>query len=406
MAKFSFKAIDVDGALFRGYVNASDSSHAVVQLQSRGVIPLRVLPTGASDWRFTLRRRFAHPSSLSEAGRVDLLKRLAALLEGGVAIEDALSILAQRSGRSASQHLVQELLRELREGAHLADAMSHQGDSFPPLVLGMVRAGETSGALSETLARLADYMQRSAASRQAIRSALIYPAILITTATFSILIVLLVVLPSLRPAIAESGGVLPLPTRIAFAASDLLAQYWWLMAALATGLAFTVRHLIADPSLHTRRDALLLRLPIVGSTIRQLEIGRFARTLGVLIEGGVALPVGLALAQPVLANAILAESVAKVTVRLREGEGLADPLSETGEFPELAVQLIRIGEATGRLANMLIQLADIFESEVRRTMERGLSILVPALTIGLGVLVAGIVASVVLALLNVNDFAR
>lgn len=406
MASFTFKAVGADGALLHGSLEATDRDGAVAQLQSRGALPLRVQAAEALPRWAALLRLQDTAYRLPHGARVDLLQRLATLLGSGVPIEDALDILASGQGAKPVRQLVGDLLRQIREGADLADAMAQYGSSFPPIVIGMVRAGETSGALAETLARLADYLLRAETSRQAVRSALIYPAILLVTAGFSMLIVLLVVLPALKPAIIESGGALPLPTQLAFLASDTLLNFWWLLLGVIIVAALLIRHVITDRALRMRRDALLLRLPLVGATIRLAEAGRFTRTLGVLVDGAVSLPVALALAQPVLSNAVLAEAMAQVTLRLREGEGLAEPLARAGCFPELAIQLVRIGEATGKLAAMLIQSADIFDATVRRSIDRAMAVMVPLLTIGLGAMVAGIVASVVMALLSVNDFIK
>jgi general secretion pathway protein F len=406
MASFSYRAVGAQGELLHGELNAADRARAVAQLQARGALPLRVQEAETNKLKARLLRMTGSGSRVPQGALVDMLLRLATLLGGGVPIEDALEMLAQRQGAPSARQLARELLRQLREGTQLADAMEDHGQDIPPIVVGMVRAGEISGALADTLARLAEYMQRSEAARQAVRSALVYPAILLVTASFSILIVLTVVLPALRPAIMDNGGVLPLPTRMAFAASDLIVRFWWVLAILAAGGGLALRYVLTDASLRIRRDTALLRMPVVGNAVRQAEVARFARTLGVLVDGGVALPTALALAQPVISNAVLADAVAQVILRLREGDGLAEPLAQSDRFPDLAIQLVRIGEATGRLGAMLLQLADIFDADVRRTMERGLAVLVPVLTIGLGLMVAGIVASVVLALLNVNDFIK
>jgi general secretion pathway protein F len=284
--------------------------------------------------------------------------------------------------------------------------MATHETSFPPIVVGMVRAGEASGALPATLGRLAEYLHRSETTRQSIRSALIYPTILVLTASGSVLVVLTVVLPALRPSLEDSGAALPLPTQIAFAASGAVQHFWWAIGLAVILCVLCVQHVLTDPATRPRRDQIVLRMPVLGHTVRLAEIARFARTLGALIGGGVALPTALALSHPVLANAVIGEAVAQVATRLREGAGLAEQFAETGVFPALAIQLLRIGEATGRLDTMLVQLADSFDEQVQRTISRCLAILVPVITIGMGAFVAGIIASVMLAVLSINDLAR
>jgi general secretion pathway protein F len=406
MPNFSFRAVGADGTAFSGELEAPDQASLAARLQAQGAVPLRIAPLKPGTLQSLLAKDAFVRQDLSAANRTELIQRLATLLGSGISVEEALAILAERRDAAMLTRLVQDLLRQLRGGAQLADAMAKHPKSFTPIVVGMVRAGEVSGALPATLGRLADYLQRSEATRQTIRSAMIYPAILLATAASSMLVVLTVVLPALKPAIMESNAGLPLPTRLAFGASEMVLHGWWAIALGLAALILTGRHVLRDPTGKPRRDRTLLRLPVIGAAILQAEIARFARTLGVLAGGGVALPVALALAQPVVSNAVLAGAVADVGSRLREGGGLAEPLSRTRIFPDIAIQLVRIGEATGRLDTMLVQLADIFDAQVHRTISRCLSILVPVLTIGIGAMVAGIIASVTLAMLSINDLAK
>jgi general secretion pathway protein F len=248
-----------------------------------------------------------------------------------------------------------------------------------PLVVGMVRAGELSGTLPASLARLADTLRRGEEARQAIRSALIYPAILLAAASGSVVIVFTAVLPALRPVVEAGGATLPLPVRVAFGISDGLAAYGWLLLAAVAAAGFAVHRLLTTPRGRRSRDALLLRLPVIRGAIIRADFARFARTLGTLLAGGVALPSALEAAGRVIGNRLLAD---------------------------MAIQIIRIGEATAQLDRMLLQLAEIMDQDLRRDLARGLALLVPLLTVGLGLMVAGIVASVMLAVLSIDDLAH
>jgi general secretion pathway protein F len=183
-------------------------------------------------------------------------------------------------------------------------------------------------------------------------------------------------------------------------------EAWWALLLVALAVALLARRLLQDPGMRGRLDALMLRAPVLGLALRRAEAGRFARVLAALLSGGVALSTALALAQPVLANRAFADAVSKIAVTVREGGGLAAPLARAGIFPDLAQQMIRIGEATGRLDSMLLRLADLLEIEVQRTLDRSLALLVPGLTLLLGAVVASIIASVMLAVLGVNDLIR
>jgi general secretion pathway protein F len=269
----------------------------------------------------------------------------------------------------------------------------------------MVRAGEASGALDSVLARLAEYLRRSEAARQTVRSALIYPTILAVTALSSVILILTVVLPQLEPLLRDAGPALPPQARLVFGASDLLRRWWWALLAILGAVGYGLWRGWGEPANAVRRDRLLLRLPLLGAAIRQAQTARFTRTLGALVGGGVALPTALALARPVISNHVMADAVTRVASQLREGGGLAEPLARTGVFPDLSIQLIRIGEATGKLDQMLLQQAEIFDEEVRLVLGRALTLLVPVLTVTLGFIVAGIIASVMSAMLSINNLA-
>lgn len=404
MAQFQYKVVASDGSVAYGRLEAADRDAAAARLQSQGNVPLTLEPfEPVTGLRALLSQEIGGAQRGGPKLAADLVGRLALLLEAGVALEPALSLLAGSEGRTSVKDAAAELLRRLRGGAGLSDAMAAYADTFSPLVVAMVRAGEASGALAATLGRLSDHLARAEAVRQSIRSALIYPAVLLATAVGSVLLVLLSVLPQLEPIFAEAGERLPLMTRMAFAASAGLRQFWWVGLAFAA-LSFLIgRRLLADPSVCSRRDAIMLRFPVLGLTIRRAEAARFARVLGTLLSGGITLAPSLMLARPVLGNRTIIEAIERIIGAVRGGSGLAGPLAQANVFPELAVQMIRIGEATGRLDSILLRLADLLDSEVQRTLDRALALLIPILTIGLGGLVAGIIASVMLAVLGIND---
>jgi general secretion pathway protein F len=404
MAHFQYKAVAPDGSVARGELDAPDRAAAAARLQSQGHVPLTLeISRPTTGLRALLSQEIGGGRHRGPKLAADLIGRLALLLEAGVPLEAALALLAGSEGSAAIKELAADILRRLRGGGNLSDAMAAHGEVFQPIIVAMVRAGEASGALASSLSRLADHLARAEAVRQSIRSALIYPAVLLATAAGSVLLVLLVVLPQLEPVFAEAGDRLPLLTRMAFAASAGIRRFWWVLVIIIGSAFLLGRRVLNDPVFCARRDAFLLRLPIVGLTVRRAEAARFARVLGTLVGGGMTLAPSLLLARPVLANRVVIDAIERVIGAVREGGGLAGPLSKAAVFPDLAVQMIRIGEATGRLDSILLRLADLLDFEVQRTINRALALLVPALTICLGGLVAGIIASVMLAVLGIND---
>jgi general secretion pathway protein F len=404
MTNFQYKAMTPDGALVHGHLEAPDRRTAVARLQAQGhlLLKLEIAPP-AAGLRALLSREIGGPRDRGRKVTAELVGRMALLLEAGVALEAALALLAGAEGSIGVRNLAAALLRRLRSGHSLSEAMAAEKDAYPPLVVAMVRAGEAGGTLAATLGRLADHLARAEVVRQSIRSAMIYPAVLLVTALGAVLLVLLVVLPQLEPIFLEAGERLPLLTQLSFLASRFLRGWWWGLFALSILAWLGTWRLLKEPQIRARLDALILQVPILGMTIRRAEAARFVRVLGTLLGGGVALPIALPLARPVLGNQLIGDRVEKVIAAVREGGGLAGPFSHVDALPELAVQMIRIGEATGKLDTMLLRLADLLDIDVRRTIDRALALLVPSLTIGLGALVAGIVASVMLAVLGIND---
>jgi general secretion pathway protein F len=310
------------------------------------------------------------------------------------------------SGSADSKPAIQTLLRQLRAGSRLGEAMSTDPASFPPVVVSMVQAGEAGGSLPATMLRLSAYLQRENDARQALRSALIYPAILLTTAGLSVTLVFTAVLPALRPMIDVPGKTLPIPVQLAFFISDTIQHLWWVFALAALVIVLGLRQALATQSGRLRRDRVLLRLPFIGRAAIHADLARFANTLGTLISGGLAMPAALQAALRVVSNRMIKDRLEKVRIAVQEGASLAEKLAATGIFPDLAVQMVRIGEATGQPDRMLIQLADILDEDLKRDIARALALLVPLLTIVLGVVVAGIVASVMLAVLSINDLTQ
>jgi len=269
----------------------------------------------------------------------------------------------------------------------------------------LVRAGELAGALDEALRRAAEYQERAHLLTESIKSALIYPIILIATAGLSITFILTTVLPEFKPMFAEAGQALPLPTRIVMVAGDLVGSYGWAILLLACLSGFGLKRLLKRPVFRQRWDSGLLRFPVIGGIVLRTEIARFSRTLGTLLASGLPLPAALATTHDVLGNRAMADAVQAMARDLRAGEGLSDLLRRTTLFPGLVVQLVRVGEESGKLEDMLLRQAEIYDREVARTIERLMAALVPGLTIGLGLIVAGIITSILLAILKVNELA-
>lgn len=298
-----------------------------------------------------------------------------------------------------------QLREDVRGGAPLSAAMEARQGVFTRFYLNMIRAGEAGGALDVVLQRLTEFMERSKELRDTVKSALIYPAILVGVSLLSVAILLMWVVPQFSQMFEESGKALPLPTQIVIAAGDGVRNYWWLMVLLAVGAYSWFARQMREPASRFRWDQRLLNLPLVGDLIGKLEVARFSRTLGTLIGNGVTLLAALSIVKETLSNTVMCQALGDVAAQLKEGKGLGKPLMETKLFPKLAVHLVMVGEETGKLQDMLIRIADIYDREVHSTVKRMLALMEPVLILGLGLVIGGIIMSILVAILSVNDLA-
>jgi len=269
----------------------------------------------------------------------------------------------------------------------------------------MVRAGEAGGALDVAMTRLAEFLERSRGVRDSVVSALIYPAILLTVAILSLSLILSVVVPNISQMFADAGEALPWYTQLVIGAGDVVEGYWWLLLMVVVGAALWLRQDYATELGRLRWDRLVLRLPLVGSMVKKIEAARFARSLGTMLGNGVPLLDAVAISRAIVSNVVIARGVERVATSIREGEGVAAPLLREAVFPEMAAKLIRVGEESGHLEGMLMKVADIYEHEVDTGIQRAVSVVAPALVLMLAGLILGIMVSLVVPIVTLNQLA-
>jgi general secretion pathway protein F len=406
MPRFQFSALSAAGERVSGELDGPDADPIVAQLHARALLPIHATERRADARQSGLAQLWPWRRETNVSARDLALfsQQLGRLLKAGLPLDRALDILATVAGRRPGL-LIRRTLDRVRDGASLSEAIAAQRGAFPPSYVSMIRAGEASGALHAVLARVADFLVRTEAMRQRVISASIYPVILLVAAAVSVGLVLTVVLPQFAPMFRDAGARLPATTRLVMAVGDTLQQFWWAILLALLGIVLLWKQLMRRPDIAAWRDRVLLAVPVVGSLITRFEVGRFCRTLGVLLGGGVAAPRALALCGAAVVNLAIAAAIDAAATSFSHGEGLAAPLARTGRFPALSLQLIRIGEETGRLEDMLTEVADIYDQEVQRLLDRLLALLVPAITIGMGLIVALIIAAVMTAIISINDLA-
>ena len=404
MPAFRYRAVSNQGGdVLSGIIEAPTRELAVARLQHAGHLPISAVEVDAGRLfdlgRFSVRRR---RNRISRKELALLTRELATLLQAGLPLEQALQTLSRLNQAAPISRLLNGLLDRLRSGAGLSDALAEQADVFGNLYINMVRAGEASGALDIIIGRLADYLERMGALRDYVAGAMIYPAILLGFSVLSLFILMTFVVPEFVPLFEDAGQDLPWLTQGVFAASSLFRQYWWSALPVAGGALWFMRRGLAEPVFRLRFDTWCLRLPGIGTVIKQLETARLCRTLGTALGNGVPLLAGVGLVREVIGNRRMAAVMDSVQTGLEQGQPMSRPLEASGVYPALATQLIAIGEAGGQLHTALQKVAEIYDREVQTAAKRLLTVLEPVLILGLGALIALIIISVLLAVLSLN----
>jgi general secretion pathway protein F len=401
VAAYRYKALNQKGKTVSGSVQAASMEGAIAQLRHDRLLPIAVTAAGHSPleaWSITARlRRGAARAQLPQA-----IRELATFLQAGLPLDRALAMLAELTDfKPIAGHLI-GIRDRVRTGASMADAMAAD-PLIPHIVVSLARAGEAGGSLASTLSSLADYLLRAQAIREAVVSAMIYPTLLICTGIASTLVIILFVLPQFEPLFQSSGKDIPAMLSLLLGGRSLLVDWWGAILALA-GLGVLAARRIG-PATAERFDAWLLMLPLIGSGVILVQLERFTRSLGTLLANGQELPVALAISRQTLTNRRMAAAMASSLALVREGQSLERTLAHVPRIPSFTLDLVRVGEESGQLGELLLRHADICENRLRHRIDRGLAMLVPAVTIFFGFIVAGLVATMIIAILAINDLA-
>ena len=400
MPEFSYKAIKGTGELVQGTLVAETEPAVLAQLRRMGCMPIHVSAKDGStggSWALLKRR------GTSSSDRLVFARQLATLVRAGVPLDRSLSLCRDLAEKPGLQAVIAATLKELRSGQSLANSLAANPRFFPPLYVAMMRAGEASGTLPAVLDRLVEFEEFSAELRGYLISALIYPMVLMVVGSVAIAFLLGFVVPRFAQIFEEAGKELPLPTQILMDVSQALRDYGWIAAVviIITVLLFT--RWVRTESGRLRWDQWRLKAPLLGDVSLKLEIARFAKTMGTLLNQAVPIISALRLTREVLSNRRVAAAVEPLIQGVKRGQGLAGPLAETRMFPALAVQLMTLGEQTGKLDSMLLELAAIYDREVRVATKRMVALVEPAVILAMGLVVGTIVISTLLAIVSINE---
>jgi len=404
MPLYFYKAVNREGETLEAEREAADEAALLLALQGEGLLPIKIAP--ASSKPFAWLRFGAKKSGVSRKDIALFTHELLTLLQAGLPLDRALVVLLELTETQLSLNaMIAKVLEAVKGGAQLSDALERQTGVFSRFYLNLIRAGEAGGALEQVLERLSDYLDRSRELRETVTTAMIYPAILVTMAAASLLLLLTFVVPQFTEMFESAGKELPLPTQIVVGVASALRDYWWALPLLFMGVASYFRYQMADRDRRYVWDRRLLALPLVGDLIKKITVANFSRTLATLLGNGVTLLTALTIVKDTLNNLVVAEKIDLAVDSLKQGGGLSAPLIESGLFPTLAIQMIKLGEESGHLDQMLDRVASTYDKEVKTAIQRMLALLEPVLIVGLGIMIAGIIISILMAILSVNDLA-
>ncbi|MGZ4970117.1 MAG: type II secretion system F family protein [Methylobacter sp.] len=400
----AYKAVNSLGETEEGVRDAVDEQHLIAALQTEGYIPIRVVPAGAKS--FLGLKVGIKQSKLSQKDIALFTGELATLLESGLPLDKSLLVLMDLTEDNESvTKLIGRVLEKVKGGSTLADALEKQSGIFSKFYLNMIRAGEAGGSLGEVLARLSEYLERSRELKETVSTALIYPAILLIMSLASLFVMLTFVVPQFSEMFESAGKALPVSTQIVVGLAEWLQRYWWVLILAVVFASSYMSLQMADPVKKKVWDGRFLKLPLAGTIILNKETANISRTLGTLLGNGVSILSALVIVRETVDNLVLAAAIQDTEEQLKQGRNMSDALLEKGIFPKMAMQMIKMGEETGRLEEMLLRVATIYDKQLRVSIQRLLALLEPALIISLGLMIAGIIVSILLAILSVNDLA-
>jgi general secretion pathway protein F len=408
MPAFEYSALDASGRKMRGVISAASGVAARTELRRRQLAPLSVeradeaRRAGQAGFSLSALRR---APSMPASARLLMTRQLATLVEAGLPLAEALQVVSAQTAHAASRRILIALRERVLEGERLSAAMAAFPASFPPVYRAMVAAGESSGALGQVLDRLATHLEKSAALSRKVMTALIYPGALAVTAMAVICVLMVAIVPRLAAQFDTMSITLPLLTRAVIALSEFL-QAGWLFLLIALVLAVVVvRLLLRRPAIRARLDRTSLSLPLLGGFLRKLEAARFARTLSVLLAAGTVLPDALRAARKATANTHIGAALDAVTAEVETGRTLSSSLESARFLPALTLHMIAAGERSAALETMLPRAADQLEGELEAASSTALGLLEPAIIIVMGAVVALIVLSILLPILQLNTLA-
>lgn len=410
MALFSYKAIAADGAQQDGSMEANSEAQVIENLNKQGLIPLGVFAASGGSAAASVKK--ARKSSglfggkkVSQPDIMAFTQQLSSMLKAGLPLDRSLGIQLEIIENPPLEKMIGGVQEKVRGGVHFADALDESGQ-FSRFYVNMVRAGEASGSIDGALAKLVEYMQRAKELRGIVISALIYPAILAFVAVLSVIALLLFVVPQFSEMFADMGAELPVLTKVVVAAGAFLENYWWAVLIGFLGLLVVIQYVFTNEKARMWLDRSMLSWPLVGDLVGKVEMARFSRGLGTLLGNGVPLLGSLQIVKNTMSNRVMAKSVGEAADSLKQGESLTKTLLSKKVFPAYALHMLRVGEETGRMEELLSDVADIYDDEVKTSVRQVLALMEPLLILIMAMAIMVILFAVLIPMISMGDLVQ
>lgn len=400
MPSYSYKALKRDGTVVNGNVDAASETHAGRDLRGQGLMVVSI--TSASSGEQADKRAGA---GFSRKQVLSFTSELAVLLRAGLPLDRALKVLIDMSESGSASELLEGVLATVKGGKGLSSALAERPDVFDDFYISMIRSGEASGSLAAVLARLAEQLENSRQVRSNVVSALIYPAILAVVALVSVLVMLGFVVPQFEALFSDMGEALPAVTRMVIAGGEAIKNKGLYLLVLVAVIVWLLRRWLSTPAGKEWLDGRLLKLPILGGVVFKYEVARFARTIGTLVESGVPLIKALGISTSTVGNNYVRRALERISPEVKKGGRISKSMAESEMFSPMVIQMVRVGEESGQLDQMMLELARVYDDEVSAGVKRSLTMLEPVLILGMGGMIGFIIVAILLGILSVNDLA-
>jgi type IV pilus assembly protein PilC len=402
---FEYRARDRAGAVREGHLEASSSAAVVRTLQEKGLVPLRV-----SEFRVTaLNKEIKLPGfgkRVKPKAVAVLSRQLATMVNSGLSLVRALTVLERQTENPVLAGVVAEVRGRVEQGSSLSAALAEHPKIFGYLYVAMIQAGEVSGALDETLLRLAETLEGMVRLRSKVRSAMAYPVVVMSLVVVVVAAMMLFIVPIFDRIYDDLGGVLPFPTHVLMIISSILGKFWWAGALLTILAVVGFRRWIATDNGRHTWDRFKLRVPVFGPVVKKVAISRFARTMAVLSRTGVPVLQALDIVSETAGNTVISDALRDVRDSVKRGESLAVPLARHEVFPPMVTQMMTVGEETGALDTMLSKVSEFYDQEVDDAVGALTSLIEPLLIVVMGVVVGGILICLYLPMFNIGSLVK